>query len=143
MKTKLLEIIGENGCASDEADRIADQLIENGVTILPCRVGDPVYVVKYCGCHNTDPLRTGTCHQKATAKRPKIYGYVMLQKKSSGTICYKILQKEFNVEMLTKVGKTVFLSKREAVEATLKYSSNRSPRWIFLDEETAKELFGR
>lgn len=52
-KHKLIELICErNGDNYYQAERIADYLIENGVVVLPCKVGDTVYKVWYAPCHN-------------------------------------------------------------------------------------------
>ena len=45
MKEKLIELIQESvdGCARHWAERIADNLLANGVIVPPCNVGDDIY----------------------------------------------------------------------------------------------------
>ena len=120
----------------EENDTIADYLIENGVVLLPCKVGDVVYVIKYCRCGNTEPYKAGHCLRKTTKTTPKVLAQKMeLQKgkklkwswngeiyhtyEDIGTICHRVYEKPFDLNMLTSFGKTVFLSREEA-EAKLK-----------------------
>ncbi len=114
-------------------EEYAEELIANGVILPPCKVGDTVYVIKYCRCGNPEAFEMKHCHKKNTKKTPKVFGSVMLRQdgrryipnsykfdkpqwewKPVGTICYKIIQKPFKLEWLTEVGKTVFLTKEEA-----------------------------
>lgn len=113
-----------------------DYLLANGVIVPPCKVGDKVYVIKYCRCGNPEAYEMKHCHKKDTKKTPKVYGSVMLrqdgkrlrqdsyrfekpqwERKPIGTIRYKIIQKPFKLEWLTEIGKTVFLTKKEAEQA--------------------------
>ena len=45
-REKLIVLIMEsvNGCARNWAEVIADHLIENGIIVPPCKVGDTVYI---------------------------------------------------------------------------------------------------
>ena len=45
MKERLIKLIQDavGGCARNWAEIIADNLIENGVIYVPCKVGDIVY----------------------------------------------------------------------------------------------------
>ena len=118
--------------------QIAEHLIENGVVVPPCKVGDTVYKVEYCRCGNPECYEMKHCYKKDTKKTPEVYGKIMLRQDGKrlsenshwnkkpkwewrpiGTICYKIIQKPFKLEWLTEIGKTVFLTKEEA-EAKLK-----------------------
>lgn len=47
----------------ENADIIADYLLENGVIVLPVKVGDTIYKVGYTECHNgeTHPDSYGCC----------------------------------------------------------------------------------
>jgi hypothetical protein len=47
MRDKFIELIQNavGGCARYWAKIISDHLIENNVTLLPCKVGDTIYVV--------------------------------------------------------------------------------------------------
>ena len=119
-------------CRDCKARRLADYLLANGVIAPPCKVGDVVYVIKYCRCGNPECYEMKHCYKKDTKRTPKVIDSIMLLQKGKkltapykfewkpiGTICYKIIQKPFNLEWLTEIGKTVFLTKEEA-EAKLK-----------------------
>lgn len=109
---------------------------------LPCKVGDRVYQIKYCRCGNPECFEMKHCYKKDTKKTPKVYGSIMLRQDGKrlkpksymfekpqwewrpiGTICYKIIQKPFELKLLTEFGKTVFLTKEEA-EVKLKELQN-------------------
>lgn len=47
MREKLIELIGYNGTVLTEGDydALADHLLANGVIVLPCKVGDTVWVI--------------------------------------------------------------------------------------------------
>lgn len=47
MRERLIELIQTSvgGCARHWAEVIADYLLENGVVVLPCKVGDVVYLI--------------------------------------------------------------------------------------------------
>lgn len=51
MRERLVELIQESvgGCAKNWAEVIADHLIANGVIVPPCKVGQMVYIVGWCG----------------------------------------------------------------------------------------------
>lgn len=49
-RERLVELINQKGDAFDErfgieCGRLADYLLENGVVVLPCKVGDTVYII--------------------------------------------------------------------------------------------------
>lgn len=46
-REKLVELIMKSGqiCYSYTAEELADHLLANGVIVLPCKVGDKVYVI--------------------------------------------------------------------------------------------------
>ena len=116
-------------------EHTADYLLANGVIVPPCKVGDVVYVIKYCRCGNPECYKNKHCYKKDTKKTPKVLGSIMKEQcgmrvsknydwhkgtslvwQPIGTICYKIIQKPFKLEWLTELGKTVFLTKEEAEE---------------------------
>lgn len=128
------------GCKYEELDdcyssRKADYLIENGVIVPPCKVGDKVYVIKRCRCGKPENYDLKVCGRKITTKTPKVLARVMYQETGKrlkpnswkieyevapkGTICYSLYEKQFTLKMLTEIGKTVFLTREEA-EAKLK-----------------------
>lgn len=47
MREKLIELIIQSvqGCARNWAETITDYLLNNGVVVLPCKVGDVVYEI--------------------------------------------------------------------------------------------------
>lgn len=49
MRERLIELIQDSvhGCARHWAEVIADHLIENGVIVPPCKVGQTVYCIRY------------------------------------------------------------------------------------------------
>lgn len=91
------------------SDYLADYLLENGVVVLPCKVGDTVYWIdkdclmcnhfkEYCSC-DRDP--EGSLFDVDYDKDCK----------------YSISEKPFNYALLNYIGKTVFLTKEEAEKA--------------------------
>jgi len=102
--------------------------------VLPCKMGDMVYVITYCRCGNPECYDKQHCHKKETARTPKVLASKMVQQmgrkynwknfdernwewKPCGTICYRVYQKPFELKMLVEIGKTVFLSLEEAKQA--------------------------
>ena len=71
--------------------KLADYLLENGVIVLPCKVGDTVYERKYYHCCTNPELDF-----------------------------YDIDEKTFGLNMLNKFNKTVFLTREEAEKAIKK-----------------------
>ena len=91
---------------------VADYLLDNGVIVLPCKVGDMVYVIEPCACYN-DYSEYDKCHHRRT-KATKWIDMVRVPKKHH-TKCLKLFVRPFKIEYLNKVGKTVFLSREEAI----------------------------
>lgn len=88
---------------------IADFLLSVGIVVLPCKVGDEVYVVRRGLCKWRD---LDQCENYCD-------GYENIDGCWQGS---KIIQKEnFHIEMLGYFGKTVFLTIEEA-EAALEKS---------------------
>lgn len=99
---------------------------------LPCKVGDPVYLITYCRCGKPECYQNRHCHKKETKRTPKALDGVMIQQKGKkhrwdkntfkmswtwepiGTICYRVYQRPFNVSMLPYIGHKVFLTLDEA-----------------------------
>lgn len=135
---ELLDVIIQPG--QKTLGDIADHLIESGVIVPPCKVGDVIYKIQYCRCGNPEAFEMKHCHKKETSKTPKVFASVMFQQKGRrltpgsfrfepqkyeykppkyeykpiGTICYKVVQKPFKLEWINDFGKTVFLTKEEA-----------------------------
>ena len=109
----LEEAIGEGWRTMCEA--IADNLlIEGGVIVPPCKVGDMVYVIEPCTCYN-NYSEFDECHHRRT-KATKWIEMVRVPKKHF-TKCLKLFERPFKIEYLNKIGKTVFLTKEEAEQA--------------------------
>ncbi|MBQ8932180.1 MAG: hypothetical protein IJ045_07090 [Ruminiclostridium sp.] len=55
-KDRLINLIQNavDGCAKNWAEVIADCLLENGVIVPPCKVGDVVYCITECSCEDID-----------------------------------------------------------------------------------------
>lgn len=92
----------------------ADYLLENCVIVLPCKVGDTVYVIEPCTCYN-NYSDFDKCHHRRT-KATKWLEMVRVPKKHH-TKCLKLFERPFRVEYLNKIGKTVFLTREEAEKA--------------------------
>lgn len=127
MRDRLIELIkekiaiqafddGEYIDAEVNADEIADHLIENGVVVLPCKVGNAYYVIqRYC---NTDPFELTKepvapwdC-EKYCGRGDCSFSEYRIEEHHFGTI-------RFILSVEKEIGKTVFLSREEA-EAKLK-----------------------
>ena len=55
-RKRLIELLGgENGFTEEDNDVLADYLLENGISILSCKIGDTLYYHDYkCGAFNDD-----------------------------------------------------------------------------------------
>lgn len=73
---------------------VADYLLSNGVIVLPCNIGDTVYVIvnwcDYTNCHFEGCAGCFNCNNKG------------------------IVERKFNYSMIEDFGKTVFLTREEA-----------------------------
>ena len=111
-KERLIELITQSvdGCARNWAETIANYLLENGVVVLPCKVGDTVYVL-----HNTYErieLGLSDCIYETVVDSIHISGiteYHMRYKKITHPDCDFFSDKD--------IGKTVFFNKEEAEKA--------------------------
>lgn len=83
----------------DDMMQLADHLIDNGVIVLPCKIGDTVY--------------------RVCKKKYDVDGYGMQWVEDWG-----IVTNAFSLGMFYEIGKTVFLT-REAAEAALKARANK------------------
>lgn len=138
MRDRLVELINNNGSSvltANDFEELADYLLENGVIVPPCKEGDTVYIIKRCSCNKPDCYHTQQCYKKITMQTPKFVDRVMMletgrkckydyfgrgmsyEEYEKGTVCRTIYEKPFTLEMLTKIGKTVFLTKEEAQQS--------------------------
>lgn len=95
-KEKLIELLNVDlsGCEGDPLEEAAEYLINNGVVVLPCKVGDTVYQI-YKETVWNDEYRMSYHYELCVRKVP------------------------FRIEMTSAIEKTVFLTREEA-EAALK-----------------------
>ena len=116
-RERLIEILKDNQGDStyymtDEAvQSVSDVLLDNGVVVLPCKVGDTVYIV-----HNTAESIDLDCSETC------IYETVIDSIHISGIVEYhmfykKIIHPDCDFFSDKDIGKTVFLTKEEAEKA--------------------------
>lgn len=116
-RERLVELLKDNQGDStyymtDEAvQSVSDVLLENGVVVLPCKVGDTVYIV-----HNTAESIELDCLETC------IYETVIDSIHISGIVEYhmfykKIIHPDCDFFSDKDIGKTVFLTKEEAEKA--------------------------
>lgn len=118
MRDKLIEILDrkidyaididapEDEFGNVETDELADYLLENGVVVPPCKVGDAVWVIRKFGGNKR--IDCGNVSEIVITDKPQI----KVKRVGKGTIA--------NGEF----GKTVFLTAEEA-EQTLTCQENR------------------
>lgn len=81
-------------------EKVADHLIENGVILPPCKVGDTVYsIIAECNApYNYCPYNGGYGTTRCDKEPCKAY----------------VKESKFDVSDLENIGKTVFLTREEA-----------------------------
>ena len=110
---KLLKTSPTRNGYTDLGD-IADHLIAHGVVVLPCKIGDKVYVNYIYGRNKiiTDSQMVCSIKQTVGVNDESYWKVCVKQKKEKGYIVYhEYTEDDF--------GKTVFLSREEA-EASLR-----------------------
>ena len=114
-RERLVELLNKScearGWLMNGAGTIAGYLLENGVIVLPCKVGDTVYIV-----HNTAESIELDCSETC------IYETVIDSIHISGIVEYhmfykKIIHPDCDFFSDKDIGKTVFLTKEEAEKA--------------------------
>lgn len=114
-RERLVELLNKScearGWLMNGAGTIADYLLENGVIVLPCKVGDTVYIV-----HNTAESIELDCSETC------IYETVIDSIHISGIVEYhmfykKIMHPDCDFFSDKDIGKTVFLTEEEAEKA--------------------------
>lgn len=101
-RLKLIELLDTNCGYVDKqpAVRLADYLIQNGVVVLPCKVGDTVYkVIERCNLSSHICVFNGG------------YGSPRCCVKPCGAYIEEI---NFSINMIDLVGKSIFLTEEEA-----------------------------
>lgn len=116
-RERLIQLIGEiksyeyGGMAKVTDEGLADYLLDNGISILPCKIGDTLYYHDYkCGAFNEDKSEWNIIDSIVCEIRIKKKG--VLVEMSSGRI---FTHKDF--------GKIIFHTKEEA-EKVLAERSN-------------------
>ena len=111
---EVLVCFNERPRKTQASEVIADHLIENGVILPPCKVGDTVYVLETCHCY-CGYSEHERCHHRRT-RATKWIDMVRLPSKHH-TKCLKLFARPFKWDYYSKLGKTVFLTKEEAERA--------------------------
>lgn len=113
MREKLIETIQNSvgGCARHWAEVIADGLIDSGVVLLPCKVGDKVYKITRNKVKECEVVFVGISADE------KCSHFNFVERYADGKF-YKSYSMVFDV-----ISKTVFLS-REDAENGLKEKQN-------------------
>lgn len=103
---ELLEKVAiEKDCP--QMDEVADYLLANGVIVLPCKVGDTVFIIDNRDMLNIDPSVCSVIEDEVYEM-----GYGRTQ---SGELRWLFLVVESGEDFYDdEVGKTVFLTKEEA-----------------------------
>ena len=121
MRDRLIELIdkAKKEYANDitdhiETEYIVETLLNEGCIYPPCKVGDVVYVLEVCSCSHHYGNR---CSANSKRKNVKYLDIVRLPPTHHYTRCLKLFKRPFKVEYLTKLGKTVFLTREEAEQA--------------------------
>ncbi len=109
MKEKLVEMLREVQYLGGLEEKIADHLIANGVTVQPVKVGDYVYYIN--GRYYKEP-------KYCEVSRPcKVVEVTSKLKRDSGTVMNGFITDNGTRYSFNGIGKTVFLSHEEAVNA--------------------------
>ena len=95
-------------------DKFADNILDDGWTRPPVKVGDKVYVIEPCTCYN-NYSEYDKCHHRRT-KATKWIEMVRVPTKHY-TKCLKLFERPFRIEYFNKIGKTVFTSREDALRA--------------------------
>lgn len=82
---------------------------------LPCQIGTKVYVIESCQCYSKN--YADRCANKLPDNRNRAIFTVSIKPKhkpESTFKCLKLFERPFKLEYVNKIGKTVFLSFKEA-----------------------------
>lgn len=77
--------------------------------VLPCKLGDPVHIIRECSCYCAE--------ENQKNKRKKCSGKVYLGKRLRTHHCGYVCEAMFDLKHLANFGKTVFLTREEAEAA--------------------------
>jgi hypothetical protein len=117
MRERLIELIQDsvNGCARHWAEVIADYLIDNGVVVLPCKVGTRVYMV--LDRYDARKLGCSCCLAEYGFETECAYYKSGDCTNMTANANWQIVSRRFEYQHINDFGKTVFLSREEAERA--------------------------
>ena len=109
-----LESIDQKGLIDTEgrAKFFADYLISNGIMVLPCKVGDLVYVIRRKEKRNKGGYWNSICFTKKVMQTAIKHGTAYID-------CKRATKTDFSL-----IGKTVFLTREEAEKALERSKGN-------------------
>ena len=116
VKERLMKLIKEGyeraGMVLTYEEAIADNLLENGVVVLPCKVGDKVYSVVF----KSNYINESTVVGFHLGKFPDLRGH----RRKEYLVCYtSYVLRHIEIE---QIGKTVFFTREEAEKALVERS---------------------
>lgn len=120
----LLDIVGkmpldwEYGKAVSDIYDIIKAAPSVDAVILPCKLGDPVYMIRECSCYCAD------VHKKN--KRRKCREKVYLGERLRTYHCGYVSESKFGLKHLADFGKTLFLTREEAEAALAERKMNNA-----------------
>ena len=94
---------------------MADHLIANGVIVMPCKIGETVYIIRDCTCC------VGPDEYKGTKCGNKVY----MGKDRRNHHCGYVSEVKFAVKHIADFGKKVFLTQEEARSELAKMARER------------------
>lgn len=100
MREKLIELL-EKYNSGLQGDKIADYLLNNGVVVLPCKIGSTVYLIRH------DAKQIYECE----VVRISIYG------RENEIRCFTQGDGRYLSRQFADIGKTAFLTREEAERA--------------------------
>lgn len=117
MRDRLIELLSKPifpKIGVDPAEVVADYLLDNGVIVPPCKVGDTVYQIekKCLDCpYYTDGGYSDFCECALDDSK------LMFEVDFDKDCIYEIIKTKFIYSMIDQDGKTVFLTREEAEKA--------------------------
>ena len=97
---------------SDKAEECPNFKDRSRIIELPCKLGDPVYIIRDCSCYNGQPDGT----------KIKCSNKVYLGKRLRKDHCGYVSAEKFGLKHIADFGKTCFLTREEAETALEKLS---------------------
>lgn len=122
-----LDFVGKKNAIEDAVDYIIENIDYNHLKelvqsdkegkciILPCAIGNPVWVISFCSKRSNGYYYPFDCN---SAQRNSIFN------KKCIDYC-EVYKSEFKLDMLKEFGKTVFLSRQEAIKVLEKKAKKK------------------